>query len=156
MIEEAPGSLDELFCGNEAAIALWKMLHYVSHFYDDLIDQDKPMDRATIHSRMWMMLVEMQDNAFYCEHYLRLKPLIVNALIAYRASVRYEEENDAKGLELGHVLRYNIGNVMINMMYLCGGKAHVDQYAPAMYKRLCNETLDEYLDEMTREDDHVD
>lgn len=146
MTEPIP-TLDELFCGNRPAIDFWMTLYRIAHIYDDLIDKDRDIPDQDVHDLIWLMLVDVQDNLFYQQHYHQLKPLMVNALIAYRASVRYEQEHDEQGQELGHVLRYAVGNVMVNAIYLCGGEAHANRHAPELYKRLCDDRLGDYLRE---------
>lgn len=144
--------VSEMLCGNQDAERLWYLFYRIAHVWDDLIDKDKPVTRADIDEVFWYLLCEIPLNRFYQQHFASLHPLIVNACMAYKTSVDYQEARDEKGMELGHVLRYNVANVLSQMALICGGREHAERVNPTLYKEAIGDRLSDYLDEMKNAD----
>jgi len=138
---------EEIFNDNMDAVALWDQVYAISHAWDDLIDQDKPLSRKELQDHHCRMLIDLPMNPFYQKHFAMLQPVMISGLMAYRASVTMEEAGGDHNLELAHYLRYEAGQIIIMACYLCGGPDHVDKYAPYLYRRIFNERLTDYLTE---------
>lgn len=106
--------------GNDDAVNLLLMIREVSHTWDDLIDQDKPVTPAQIHRAFWISLVGLKTNAFFCEHQDVLLPILETGILNYVASVDLER-TPGHSRHLAHTARYAVGDVALIMTRLIGG-----------------------------------
>jgi hypothetical protein len=135
------------FCGDQSALQLYDTLVSISHTWDDLIDQDKPLTKQDINGLMAQVLVSLPSNLFYRKHLEILQPLIVTSVISYIASTRLETADDMHKLELAHVLRYSIHQVVIMMMALTGGFQHAVDTTTANMHIMVPETFSTFYKE---------
>ena len=139
-----------IYGGDKDALQLAKCITLISHFYDDLIDRDKPLDDAAIHAGMWQALIELPANPFYCTHIKKLWPLMAGAIFDYRASndlAKLEEPPRAR--EIANVTRFSLAVVLIFIAGLCGGQEHAGAYAGEIRLMAQDDALREWLEEVT-------
>lgn len=106
--------------GNDDAVNLLLMIREVSHTWDDLIDNDKPVTPAQIHRAFWISLVGLKTNPFFCEHQDVLLPILETGILNYVASVDLER-TPGHSRHLAHTARYAVGDVALIMTRLVGG-----------------------------------
>lgn len=110
------------FKGNQAAVDLALMIARVSHIWDDLIDQDKPVSEADVHDAFWITMFGIPDNVFYQAFGHLLRPAMMAASLDWAAANTLEKRQDLHGLQIAHVARYSIANVIILMATIIGGR----------------------------------
>lgn len=130
------------FAGNASALDLYERLVFVAHAWDDLIDQDKPVD---VNALMETLLLYLPGNACYRKFEPEIRALMMAAMVSYQAANVMERECDAHQLELAHYLRYGVMNVAIFLIGALNGVQQgaeiVAQAAPFMVP----ERLSDYL-----------
>lgn len=114
----------ELFCGDRAALEFMQMIAAWSHVYDDLIDDDKPVEADAIHATMWNLLVVIPTNPFYRQNEALLRPVLATAILNWRAANDMEASGSVEQLRVAHVRRYSLNDLALICMEVCGGHAH--------------------------------
>lgn len=114
----------ELLGGNVDALRFVQDISHWTHFYDDLIDRDKPVSDAAVHENMWRLVVSIPTNAFFRAHQDVLRPVIVTGILNWQAANDIEREGSVEELRIAHTLRYSIADVLLLCMTLtCGREA---------------------------------
>lgn len=113
-------ALRECLRGNDDAVNLLLLIREVSHTWDDLIDQDKPVSPEQIHRAFWISLIGIKANTFFCEHEDVLLPILETGILNYVASVELER-TPGHSRHLAHTARYAVGDVALIMTRLVGG-----------------------------------
>lgn len=153
-LESIPGLTPEQIFQDPAAYELAIMLIKVSNLWDDLIDGDG-VTKAEINAAFNAALCDIPGNEFYQRHFRMLHGLIQNAIALYLVSNRWEDQRDEHGLELGHVLRYAVVNVIAQIVILARGMGPALEILPHLYKALCDDRVEHYRNEiMSRETSH--
>jgi len=136
------------FAGDADALDLYERLVYVAHAWDDLIDQDKPVD---VNALMANLLVYLPGNRCYLRFAGEMRALFMVGMVGYLAANKIEAEGgDGHRLELAHFLRYAVMNAAI---FLIGALNGVDRGAQILADAapvLVPERLADYLKEHTQ------
>lgn len=107
MLESQPDRL-RWFAGDRDALDLYERLVYVAHAWDDLIDQDKPVN---VNDLMANLLLYLPGNPCYRRFEPEIRALMLAAMASYQAANLMERSGDGHKLELAHYLRYGVMNV---------------------------------------------
>lgn len=118
-----------LMAGNVDAVQFLLDIARCSHVYDDLIDKDKPIPDEAVHDLVWTMLISMPLNPFYAANHAALRPVLITAILNWRAANEMEASSDAEELRIAHVLRYSLADLILLCMVLTGGPAHAARNA---------------------------
>jgi len=122
---------------------LWKGLHTTAHFWDDLIDKDNKNE--DVHNVLWFLLVELPTNKFYITNFNVIQPAITHACMTFVASAKLEKNKER--LDISHVLRYELGAVLLHIALIIHGKKFVMDYGDEIYKLIVDDNLEDYLKE---------
>ena len=122
---------------------LWDGLFKTAHFWDDLIDKDNKNE--DVHEVLWFLLAELPLNPFYVKHFSMLQPAITHACMTFIASAKLEESKER--LDISHVLRYELGAVLLHIALIIHGKQFVMDYGAKIYKLIIDDNLEDYLKE---------
>lgn len=142
--------LQEIFKGNGEAVEFCRLIVELIHTWDDLIDQDKPVQAKEINRAFWIALIEIPANLFFRRHEAVLQPLIANSIINWHASVQLEHGTDRHGFEIAHILRYWGAGIFVQVALIAGGPEHAERCAAEIWLMIKEESLDDYIKEMTR------
>jgi hypothetical protein len=139
--------------GNAAAQVFVEQMTGVLHFWDDLVDRDKPMTDATINQMMWWALVELPRNQFYAQNFVTLNTVLVPSILNWQLATRLERypEADALRLEGAFIFRSNYVDILLMVAMICGGKEHADACAPMLRERAHSEGFAGYLKNLEAE-----
>jgi hypothetical protein len=96
------------FAGDKDALDLYERLSFIAHAWDDLIDQDKPVN---INELMANLLLYLPCNPCYRRFELEIRSLIIPAIVSYQAANIMERSGDDHRIELAHYLRYAVFNI---------------------------------------------
>lgn len=96
------------FAGDSDALDLYERLVFVAHAWDDLIDQDKPVN---VNGLMANLLLYLPSNPCYRRFEGEMRALFWTGAVSYMAANLMEKSGDAHKLELAHYLRYAVINV---------------------------------------------
>lgn len=132
------------FAGDRDALDLYERLVFVAHAWDDLIDQDKPVN---VNELMANLLLYLPANPCYRRFEVEIRALMMVSMVSYQAANAMELDGDAHKLELAHYLRYAVLNVATFLIAALNGiergAAILFEAAPVMVP----ERLSDYLKE---------
>lgn len=118
-----------LMAGNADAVRFLLDIAKWSHVYDDLIDGDKAVEDVAIHDTFWTLLVSMPTNPFFRMHQDAIRPVLVTAILNWRAANDMEKSQCEEELRVAHVLRYALADLALLCMVLTGGHEHAAKNA---------------------------
>lgn len=104
---------------NEQASTMCAHLYKIGQFWDDLIDRDKELTDGDIHSAMWAVLFDLNENPFFRKLMPELLPVIKNATIQWFAANKLEEKKEH--IEKSYMLRAGFYNIVAHVVMLCNG-----------------------------------
>jgi hypothetical protein len=108
-------------CGNQAAAAFLETITTVLHFWDDLVDKDKPLPDSHINKCMWMVLVELPRNPFYRANFEDLNPVLVIAIQNWLAANVMEAGDSGSDKQIAFITRSSYVDIVIQTATICGG-----------------------------------
>lgn len=135
--------------GTPEAYELAVTLIEVSNIWDDLIDRE-PVTGSAINAGFYACLISLPENPFYRQHMAQLQPLMKIAIVNFMCANRFENDRDAHGIELAHVLRYGIVNVIAQIVLFANSMDRAMTILPLLYKALCGERFADYQDEIMK------
>jgi hypothetical protein len=147
MIEVHDYGEAEWFGGNPHAMQMYRILIDMAHVWDDLIDNDRPVDEHAINSAFLSALVYLPANPFYQTIQPSVMPMWVTVVSAYEAANKFERDKDEHGIEIAHMLRYAAGHIIAYAIHVCVGQEKAREYVPAMWKRVADERFAKYREE---------
>jgi hypothetical protein len=86
---------------------------------DDVVDQDKPIDRAQLDVGIYRLLVRLPANPFYLAHAEALSTMLSSAVLRWKASDAAERAGKAD--ERSFVWRAGYYDLMLEVVRLCHG-----------------------------------
>jgi cyclopropane fatty-acyl-phospholipid synthase-like methyltransferase len=137
--------------GDSEAIDWFYKIRDVLHFWDDLIDGDKPINREYINQSMFTALVDIPACPFFIKHRDSLQPVLVNAIANWHAANAFEHAKDDGLLDLAYVVRSDYANLLIHSAYLVGGHDWMLAVTPSIRKAWTSESLTNYKANLQRE-----
>jgi len=131
--------------GQADAMALFFAWFEVCHFWDDLIDRDKPLQDAAIDQAMTVALIEMPRNPFYRQHFADLQPVMAQAVLDWRAATQMERAPAADSdLDIAYILRCSYIAVITACAALIGGMGWAAEVNVAARRMAHLETRNDY------------
>lgn len=139
----------QAFKGDMSALGLLQQLTELTNTWDDIIDNDfGEVSQERINRAFWIALIEFPENQFYAKHYSRLAPIIRVGVQNWLASNEYEKTKDQQLLDIAHVARYSIGDVVIEMLLIIGGYEWARLWTPKLKPLIAPEKREKYLQEL--------
>jgi len=140
--------------GNQYAIKWVMDMYRAIHLWDDLIDRDGEVGDAQINKVMFALMLEAPCNPFYLEFCDQLAPMLRAMVTDWMDSVHMERNMGEDGKAYAYGLRASFSNIVIQCAYLLGGYDHMRAVSKEIRKAVLQcESYDEYLEELTREQD---
>ncbi len=138
----------ELFNGNQSAYQFAEMIGAVANTWDDLIDNPNELTYEDINKCFFDLIFELQTNQFYRQYEGVLHPIMVSGMLSWFVANEYEYAKDETGIEIGHVLRYAIAQVMGHAIFICNGRARAMEHLPDFYKIVMADSIEKYKEEI--------
>jgi hypothetical protein len=140
-------SMEEMFLGNKEAIFFIETITRCSHLYDDLIDEDKKIEKDFVHQVMWEIMVGLPMNGFYRANATVLAPVIATGILNWRGANEMEALGNKEELYISHATRYSINDLALLCLVLVGGHKHAAQHARGARLVFQRDTIKHYLQE---------
>ena len=137
----------EWFGGNHDALAVYQMFVDLAHTWDDLVDKDKDVSQEEINRAFLICLVYLQVNPFYQQVQRDVLPMWISIVSAYQTANKFERDKDAHGIEISHMLRYAVGNMIAYFVHVCVGPEKAAEHMPEVWKTIVFERFDDYRKE---------
>lgn len=132
------------FAGNRDALDLYERLVYVAHAWDDLIDQDKPVN---VNDLMANLLLHLPANACYRRFEAEIRALMLASMVSYQAANLMEKSGDGHKLELAHYLRYGVMQVAVFLIGVLNGIGPAAEILADAAPLMVPERLADYVEE---------
>lgn len=137
--------------GDVEAVEFFMLARNALHFWDDLIDGDKPVTGERVNAEMFRIMVDLPRNPFYRRHQEALSAVLVCAVANWQAANQFEAQGDKRLLEVAFVIRSDYANLLIQCAYLVGGYEWMVQVTPQIRSHWTAETLESYRSNLQRE-----
>ncbi len=139
--------LESIFLGNQHAIDLFAAWVKITEVWDDLIDGDRPVSKAQIHSAFCAALVGLPANPLYQSHGAVIRAAMAGAIVAWMNSDEMRANPaGAEDVITAHVVRYQVVDVAILLLAELFGFQHAAAHAPAIRRMFRCESLNEFLE----------
>jgi hypothetical protein len=149
---EHPIVLEAVQNNHEAATFL-RHIANILHTWDDLVDQDEPVSDTQIHDCFWLALVELPRNGFYLRNFANLNPILVQAIVNWRAANEIERDEEASQDELitAFIIRSAYVDLLTMSANIIGGVDWAVSKARAIHAWAHSEGFDGYLRNLAAE-----
>lgn len=137
--------------GNTDAAQFLLDMVSVLHFWDDLVDRDKPVDDATIDDRFFTMLVALPRNPFYQAHFAALNTTLTTAIANWHAATRMERGTDDYAKSIAFILRSSYVDLVTQVAFITGGPDWAAQISHRVHWFAHQETYEGYLKNLDAE-----
>jgi hypothetical protein len=132
------------FAGDCDALDLYERLVFVAHAWDDLIDQDKPVN---VNALMANLLLYLPANPCYRRFEGEIRALMLASMASYQAANLMERSGDVHQIELAHYLRYAVVNVAAFLIAALNGVDRGAEILAQAMPVMIPERLADYLKE---------
>lgn len=138
-----------VFKGNLDAVALVLAIARVADVWDNLIDADKPVTKKDVNDAFWTIASEIPRNPFYRAYMDDLLPVMETGILNWHVATEMERNmGNSRGLEIAHVIRYSIADVVLMVARICGGPEWAVQHGPELRLRSQRSDFKEYVDSL--------
>jgi hypothetical protein len=134
-----------LMKGNRAAADFVEAIVRVLHFWDDLIDRDKPLDDGTINRAMLDALVTLPSNPFYRAHFDRLSAVLMNSITNWHVATKFERTGDEYRERIAYILRSSYVDLITTAALIVGGPEYAIEVGEEIRVYAHKETWGGYL-----------
>ena len=111
--------------GNVGAKQFLDHISNILHFWDDLVDKDKPVSDSDTNTWMWAALIELPRNQFYVANFSYLNSVLAMAILNWEVATRIErQDNDDYSLNIAYIIRSSYADLAVAVALLIGGRAH--------------------------------
>jgi len=131
--------------GYQPAVDFFFLIRDVLHFWDDLIDKDKPVSNDYINRSMFSAVIRLPSNPFFRQYQDTLLPIMVNAVANWQTANQFEAEDDTRRLQIAYVIRSDYANILIQLAYLVGGYDWMVEVTPMIRDMWTNEDFEMYM-----------
>jgi len=130
--------------GDENAVRFIINFSEACELFDDLIDQDKPLEDGHVVRVLWTLLTELPLNPFFDTYKFQLVPIIVTGINAWLDANEFEK-GDEHEQSLAFVLRDVYMELIAFVIYLTRGRDYMREVSLEIRRFFMhNETLEEY------------
>lgn len=133
--------------GNKDAVSYCLNLYEVAHVWDDLIDKDKEITDAAIHTAFIRCLVDIPYNSFYRQNIDYLLPLQHNSILQW-IDANKMEKMDLQSKYKAYMLKASFLQIVNCCAALIGGHEWAMEIGADLRNALYAETLEEFLNEV--------
>lgn len=137
--------------GHTGALDAFLKVRDILHFWDDLVDRDRPLTQSDVNRAMFTALVGLPTNPFWRANQDSLLPILANAVGNWHAATTFEAGDEKRRLELAFVIRSDYANLLIHMAYLVGGYDWMMEVTPVIRDLWTEEDFDQYLKNLSAE-----
>lgn len=138
------------FKGSQAAVDYVLMVARVADVWDNLIDKDVAVSEKDINDAFWILSIDIPRNLFYRAHIDDLLPVTAAGIINWMAANKIERDKTSsqRAIEIAHVIRYSIADVILLAALLCGGHEWAAKVGPELRLRSQRSDLNEYINSL--------
>lgn len=129
-----------------AAISFFLSVADASEFFDDVVDQDKPLEPGHAERVLFNLLTVLPLNPFFDRFKVQLCPIMHTGINAWLDATAMEKDYDLQ--ERSYVLRdWNL-ELLMHVVYLVRGREYMRSVSLEIRKFFLHETLEEYREKL--------
>lgn len=117
---------------NDGAMRFMQGIIDLAHVWDDLVDSDVAVPPEAVNRALWFAVVGLQRNPFWCAHHDRLLPVLETGILNWFAANELEADGRMTSLEVAHVIRCQVGDVLLLAAEIINGHEFAAQHAAGM------------------------
>ncbi len=136
------------FKGNQSAVDYVLAIARVADVWDNLIDKDVQVSDKDINEAFWLLAVEIPRNPFFQAFVNDLLPVTATGIMNWMTANRLEHRKEHIAIEIAHVIRYSIADVVMLAALLCGGREWAEEVGPELRLRSQRSDLNEYINSL--------
>ena len=137
------------FKNDQNALNYVLMIVKIADVWDNLIDRDNPVSDAQINQAFRWLAVDIPRNPFYRAYCDTLLPVVESGILNWMIANRMEEDaGNTRSLEIAHVIRYSIADVLLMVARICGGAEWAVEVGPELRMRSQRSDFKEYIDSL--------
>lgn len=129
--------------GNQHAVAMVEILHFVAQVWDDLIDRDRQVPDAEVHRAFYAALIDLPRNPFFAAYSAELLPVLNASILNWHAANALRREPKPALRQAANVLRCRMYDVVMVAASIIGGPAHAQAWAPRVASVIYDEPLED-------------
>lgn len=133
--------------GRADALAFMRGVIDLAHVWDDLVDRDVDVSPQAVNGALWFAAVGMQRNPFFAAHRDRLLPVIETGILNWFAANELESAGTMTALEVAHVIRCQVGDVLLLAAEIIHGHEFAARHAAGMRMLTQQDSLADYLND---------
>jgi hypothetical protein len=133
--------------GDAGAISFMIGIIELAHVWDDLVDQDVKLEPANVNRALWFAVIGLQRNRFFVEHRDRLLPVMETGILNWFAANELEADGRMPSLEVSHVIRCQVGDVLLLAAEIIHGHEFAAAHAAGMRMFTQQDALADYLND---------
>jgi hypothetical protein len=134
--------------GCDDAVRMMLGIIDLAHVWDDLVDRDQPVAPKAVNGALWFAVVGLQRNRFYAEHRDRLLPVIETGILNWFAANDLEADGRMTSLEVAHVIRCQVGDVLLLAAEIIHGHEFAAAHAAGIRMFVQQDARAEYLNDV--------
>lgn len=126
------------------------MIARVADVWDNIRDRDVPVTDKDVDDAFWTLAIELPANAFFRANMDDLRPVMATGITNWLTANRIERDPaaDHRAIEIAHVIRYSIADVILMAALLCGGRDWAAEFGPELRLRSQRSDLNEYINSL--------
>ncbi len=140
--------LNYAFKGNTAATDYVLAISKAADVFDNLIDKDTPVSDSDVINSLWLLAVEIPRNPFFQAFANDLLPVTATGIMNWMTANKLEQRAEHIAIEIAHVIRYSIADVVILAALLCGGREWAAEVGPELRLRSQRSDFNEYINSL--------
>ncbi len=123
----------------------------IAHVWDDLIDQDAPVEPRDINDAFRLALFSLPRNPFYVRHFDLLNPLLLSAINNWVVANQLEATGDIEDRRIAFISRSSYIDLMTQVAFIMGGEDWVREVGPEIRRFVHQEGWEGYLQNLETE-----
>lgn len=133
--------------GQDDAVRFMLGVIDLAHVWDDLIDRDVKIEPAVVNRALWFAVVGLQRNRFFVQHRDRLLPVLETGILNWFAANDLEADGRMSSLEVAHVIRCQVGDVLLMAAEILQGHEFASAHAAGIRMFVQQDDLSSYLND---------
>ena len=137
-------------CGDEHAAIFLQQITDAAHAWDDVVDGDRPLDRAVLDAAFRALVIDIPANPFYRTHRASLEPIVLQAALNWQVATAIERD-PCVPKQAAYILRSSYIDLVGHVALLTGGPAHARDTIRQVRLLNQDESYSEYLTNLAAE-----
>lgn len=141
--------------GDVGAVGMVRVIAFVAHVWDDLIDGDKTVSNAQINDAFHACTVGLLSNPFVQRHAQAIWPVLETSILNWHGANDLERLGTDHALQVAHVTRCAVGDVAVLAASLIHGHQKAAAMAAELRMLVQQDSLEDYMADQRQGEAHA-